>query len=125
MLIGRILFRSFGRVSVLGISALLALVGVGIMIFNDNLYVGAVGVFLWGIGASLGFPVGRSVAGDNSNGAPERVAIVSTLEFLSSLVLIPLIGILSDSFGLVRSLIVVMIAVFISAILTPIVKNKV
>ncbi|WP_110821540.1 hypothetical protein [Paenibacillus illinoisensis] len=95
------------------------------MIFNDNLYVGAVGVFLWGIGASLGFPVGRSVAGDNSNGAPERVAIVSTLEFLSSLVLIPLIGILSDSFGLVRSLIVVMIAVFISAILTPIVKNKV
>lgn len=127
MLIGRVTGGSFlgrfGRVPVLGTSALLALLVLSIVIFNNNLYLGAIGVFLWGIGASLGFPVGLSAAGDDPNGATERVAIVSTLGYLAFLVGPPLIGILGDSFGLLRSLIVVMFAVLISGILTPAAKK--
>nr|WP_257467807.1 hypothetical protein [Paenibacillus sp. BGI2013] len=50
MLIGRVtggkFLDRFRRVPVLGTSALLALLGLSIVILNDNLYAAAIGVFL-------------------------------------------------------------------------------
>ncbi|WP_260865754.1 MFS transporter [Paenibacillus xylanexedens] len=128
MLIGRImggnLLDHFGRVPVLAISSLLAIVGLSIVIFNTNPYWGSISVFCWGIGASLGFPVGLSAAGDNPNGATERVAFVSTLGYLAFLVGPPVIGILGESYGLLKSMLIVLVAVFIAGIFAPSAKKQ-
>ncbi|UOK66200.1 MFS transporter [Paenibacillus sp. OVF10] len=90
MLIGRMsggfLLDRFGRVPILVSAAIIAVSGLAVVILDINFYFAAAGVFLWGIGASLGFPVGLSAAGDNPNGATERVAFVSTLGYLAFLV---------------------------------------
>ncbi|MFS0873102.1 MFS transporter [Paenibacillus xylanilyticus] len=127
MLIGRMsggfLLDRFGRVPILVSAAILAVLGLAVVILNINFYFAAAGVFLWGIGASLGFPVGLSAAGDNPNGATERVAFVSTLGYLAFLVGPPFIGLLGESVGLLYALLVVIIAVLIAGFFSPAAKK--
>ncbi len=53
---GSPLIDRFGRVPVLRVSAAVAVVGLGLLIFVDVIPIAIVGVVLWGLGASLGFP---------------------------------------------------------------------
>ncbi|MEO2212712.1 MFS transporter [Paenibacillus amylolyticus] len=127
MLIGRMsggfLLDRFGRVPILVSAAILAVLGLSVVILNINFYFAAAGVFLWGVGASLGFPVGLSAAGDNPSGATERVAFVSSLGYLSFLVGPPFIGLLGESVGLLYALIGVIIAVLIAGLFSPAAKK--
>nr|WP_283945783.1 MFS transporter [Paenibacillus amylolyticus] len=127
MLIGRMsggfLLDRFGRVPILVSAAIIAVSGLAVVILDINFYFAAAGVFLWGIGASLGFPVGLSAAGDNPNGATERVAFVSTLGYLAFLVGPPFIGLLGESVGLLYALLVVIIAVLIAGLFSPAAKK--
>ena len=66
-----------------------------------------VGVVLWGVGASLGFPVGMSAASDNPVRAAARVSVVSTIGYVAFLAGPPVIGWLGDHVGVLRSLLVV------------------
>ncbi|MFC3803692.1 MFS transporter [Cohnella sp. GCM10012308] len=113
---GGVFLDKYGRVPVLRVAALLGLVGLAIVIFSGNLLLGAVGVFLWGLGASLGFPVGLSAAGDDSRNAVQNVAFVSTIGYFAFLVGPPMIGLLGDQWGLLRALIIVLAAIFIAGI---------
>ncbi|MGF9696408.1 MFS transporter [Paenibacillus sp. MABNR03] len=127
MLIGRMsggfLLDRFGRVPIMVSAAIIAVSGLAVVILDINFYFAAAGVFLWGIGASLGFPVGLSAAGDNPNGATERVAFVSTLGYLAFLVGPPFIGLLGESVGLLYALLVVIIAVLIAGLFSPAAKK--
>ena len=53
-----------GRVAVVRASALLALVGLLMVVFGQVLPVAMAGAVLWGAGTALGFPVGMSAAAD-------------------------------------------------------------
>ena len=54
------------------------------------------GVLLWGLGASLGFPVGMSAASDDPARAPARVSVVASIGYCAFLSGPPLIGFLGD-----------------------------
>nr|WP_238327436.1 MFS transporter [Paenibacillus gorillae] len=114
---GKLLDR-FGRVVVLRTSALLAIVGLLIVIFGKSFGFAAVGVLLWGFGSAFGFPVGLSAAGDNPRGVAARVGAVTTLAYFAFLVGPPVLGIIGEAVGLLRALLVVLVGVTIAGLLS-------
>lgn len=110
MTIGRILGTNLldrhGRVTMLRITFVLAVIGAGMVVFGDAV-VAFAGAALWGLGASLGFPVGMSAAADDPRRAAARVSVVATIGYLAFLGGPPLLGFLGDHVGVLRSLLAV------------------
>ena len=110
-LCGVFLLDRFGRVPVLRGSAVLAIIGLLIVIFGPNAEIAVVGIVLWGLGSALGFPVGMSAAADDPKTAAARVSAVATIGYCAFLVGPPLIGVLGEEFGILRALLVVLVLV--------------
>jgi len=115
MTVGRLsgvfLLDRFGRVPVLRGSAVLAAVGLLIVIFGPSAEIAIVGIVLWGLGSSLGFPVGMSAAADDPKTAAARVSAVATIGYCAFLVGPPIIGVLGEHFGILHALLVVLVLV--------------
>ena len=109
----------FGRVPVLRASAVLAAVGLLMLIFVPVLWIAIVGVVFWGLGASLGFPVGMSAAADDPSTAAARVGAVATIGYVAFLVGPPVIGFLADHFGILNGLLLVLVLVAAAGIVSP------
>lgn len=107
------LLDRLGRTPVLLVCAGAAGAGSLLTAFGGSLPVALVGVVVWGLGASLGFPVGMSAAADDPIGAARRVAVVSTIGYGAFLVLPPFLGWVGDRIGTLHSLLVV------SALMVP------
>jgi MFS family permease len=120
--VGGMLLDRFGRVAVLRASALFAIVGLLIVIFGESYAQASIGVVLWGLGAAFGFPVGLSAAGDNPRGVAARVGAVTTLGYLAFLAGPPILGVIGESIGLLRALLIVLIGVTIAGLLSHAVK---
>lgn len=97
----------FGRTPVLRMCALLGGIGILITVYGGSLGVAAIGIVIWGLGASLGFPVGMSAAADHPVRAAARVSVVSTIGYGAFLIGPPLLGWLGDHVGTLRSLLAV------------------
>ena len=76
---GTVLLDRYGRVAVLWSTMVAAGVGVLLIVFGQTPALVIIGIVLWGLGASLGFPVGMSAAADEEEHAPARVSVVSTV----------------------------------------------
>ena len=85
-------------------SALVALVGLLMVVFGQLLPVAIAGAVLWGLGTALGFPVGVSAAADNPRMAAARVSVVSSIAYTAFLAGPPLIGFLGDEVGVLHAL---------------------
>jgi fucose permease len=110
-LCGVFLLDRYGRVPVLRGSALLAIVGLLIVIVVPSAEIAIVGIVLWGLGSALGFPVGMSAAADDPKTAAARVSAVATIGYLAFLVGPPVIGVLGEHVGILRALLVVLVLV--------------
>lgn len=108
----------YGRVRVLSGCAITAILGLMLVIWGQHYFIASIGVILWGLGVSLGFPVGLSAAGDEPQGAATRVGAVATMGYIASLVGPPVLGFLGEHFGLLHAMIAVLIGIIISACLT-------
>ncbi|HMT88930.1 MAG TPA: MFS transporter [Dermatophilaceae bacterium] len=110
MTIGRVagtwMLDRYGRVLVLRITLSLAVVGALMVVFGST-PVAYAGAACWGIGSSLGFPLGMSAAADDPVHAAARVSVVSTIGYLAFLAGPPLLGFLGDHVGVLRALLVV------------------
>ena len=120
MTVGRLagvsLLDRYGRVPVLRGSAVLAAIGLIMVIFVPTLWISIVGVVFWGLGASLGFPVGMSAAADDPKTAAARVSAVATIGYFAFLVGPPLIGFLGQHVGLLHALLVVLVLVALAGL---------
>jgi predicted MFS family arabinose efflux permease len=114
---GGLLVDRFGRVATLRVTAVLGIVGLALVIAQINVFVAGIGVVAWAVGASLGFPVGISAAGDDARSAAASVSFVATIGYLGFFVGPPLIGLLSHRFGLPASLTAVLVGLILSALL--------
>lgn len=112
---GPVLVR-FGRAAVLSASALCGAVGVTVAALASHPVVAGVAVALWGLGASLGFPVAISAAGDDPERGAERVSAVATSGYLAFLVGPPLLGLLGEHAGLRRAMFVVVALLLAAAV---------
>ncbi len=66
---------------------------------------------LWGLGSSLGFPVGMSAAADDPATAAARVSTVATIGYCAFLVGPPVIGFLGEHVGLLHALLLVLVLI--------------
>jgi predicted MFS family arabinose efflux permease len=107
-LLGGTMLERFGRVPVLRVTAVIALVGLLLVLLGGSAPVALAGALLWGVGASLGFPVGMSAASDDPARAAVRVSVVSSIGYTAFLAGPPLIGQLGERVGILQALFVVL-----------------
>jgi fucose permease len=109
----------YGRATVLCASAIAGVAGLVVVIFVDSQIAAGAAVILWGLGASLGFPVALSAAGASGSDSAARVSFVATLGYVAFLVGPPILGFLGEEHGLRGALIVPLVLVAIAAFLAP------
>ncbi|MEV5069574.1 MFS transporter [Microbacterium sp. LMI12-1-1.1] len=114
----------FGRPAVLSASGVFAAVGLALVIFVDHQLVAAAAVLLWGLGASLGFPVAISAAGDSGPDSAARVSLVATAGYVAFLVGPPALGFAGDEFGLRAALIIPLVFVIVAALIAPLIGGR-
>ena len=123
MTIGRLggvpLLDRFGRVPVLRGAALAAAVGIAVVILVPIVPIAIAGVVLWGLGASLGFPVGMSAAADDPKTAAAGVSAVATIGYAAFLIGPPLIGFVGDQIGVLNALWIVLGLIIVATIAVP------
>jgi fucose permease len=105
---GGILLKRLGRPTVIRASAIVGAIGIATIIFATEPLFAAVAVILWGLGASLGFPIAISAAGDSGPNGAERVKWVAIAGYIAFLVGPPLLGFIGEAAGLRNALLIVL-----------------
>ena len=119
--LGSMALNKFGRVLVLRVLFAAALIGSLLFVFGGP--VGAyLGAAIWGLGASLGFPVGMSAASDDPKRAAARISVVSTIGYCAFLAGPPLVGFLGEEVGILMALLAVGAISALAFILVPVAK---
>ena len=123
MTVGRVagttLLDRYGTVRVLRATALTAVVGLLLVVLGPNLAVAMVGAVVWGLGASLGFPVGMSAAADDPARAAVRVSAVASIGYTAFLAGPPTVGFLAQHVGVRDALWLVLAVLALALVLAP------
>ncbi len=106
-LVGPAALDRWGRAPVLWATCGAAAAGILLVVTGGYWLVVGAGIVVWGMGASLGFPVGMSAAADDPARAAARVSVVSTIGYAAFLAGPPLLGQLGDRVGTLDSLLAV------------------
>jgi MFS family permease len=112
------LLARYGRVTVIRGQTVLAIAGVLLFVFSPTTPLAFAGVILWGLGASLGFPVGMSAAADEPAAAAGRVSVVASIGYCAFLGGPPLIGYLGQNVTVLRALAAVAVVLGLAALVT-------
>lgn len=97
---GNRLVAVLGRVPALRGGAVLAGLGVVLLLAVPHLAVSYVGALLWGLGIAIAFPLAMTAAGETPGRGPAAIAMVSTIAYSGFLVGPPLIGTIAHATGL-------------------------
>ena len=123
MAIGRLgggkLLERIDRRRLMGMSLIAGAAGMAVVVTSQSLWMAVAGVVLWGLGASLAFPLALSAAaasGSNPNG---RVKLVATGGYIALLVGPPLLGFIANGLGLRGALALVLALVVLSLLALP------
>lgn len=105
-----------GRVTALRVTTAIGVVGLLLFILGGSAWLVLLGVLLWAVGVSMGFPLGMSAAAEGGGPNPAaRVSVVASIGYFASLAGPPVIGGLAERVGLLGSfwlLVVFMLAAF-------------
>ena len=107
-----------GRVPVLRVLFVCAIAGSLLVAFGST-PLAFVGAAIWGLGASLGFPVGMSAAADDPQRAAQRLSVVSTIGYGAFLAGPALLGFLGDRVGILHALAVVAVVSVLALLVVP------
>ncbi|MFF5791069.1 MFS transporter [Paeniglutamicibacter sp. NPDC012692] len=113
------LIDRFGHKRALVSMGILGLAGIALFILAPAPWAVFTGALLWGIGGSLGFPVGMSVAAAHPTDGPRRVGIVAIFGYSSMLIGPPVLGFLGEHFGVLNAFILVAVILFATLLITP------
>jgi MFS family permease len=116
---GTVVLDRLGRVPVLLTTAASVVVGLLLVVYGGHPALVVVGVVAWGLGASLGFPVGMSAAADEPARAAARVSVVATMGYVAFLGGPPVIGFVGDQVGTLSALLVLVVVLVPSALAIP------
>lgn len=114
-IVGGPLVDRYGGARMLLVTAAFGLVGIVLFIHApDTPAVVYAAALLWGIGGSLGFPIGMSAAADHPTDGPRRVSIIGVFGYGSFLLGPPVIGFIAEHVGLLRSFYLVLALLVVS-----------
>ena len=100
----------WGRVAVLRVTGGLVALGAMAVAVSPHPAGAVAGAVLWGVGASLGFPLGMTAAGEDEHHAAARVSVVSSIGYTAFLGGPPVAGLLADAFGFRPALLLAVLA---------------
>ncbi|MEU6200858.1 MFS transporter [Streptomyces sp. NPDC047061] len=121
---GTFFVNRFGRAVVVRASAVSGALGLLLVIVSDNAVLAGAAVLLWGLGASLGFPLALSAAGESGPDSTARVSLVAIIGYVAFLVGPPGLGFLGDHLGLRLAMLIVLACVGCAAFLAPAVETR-
>lgn len=123
MTLGRVaggpLIDRHGRPVVLVAMAAVGVAGIAAFILTDEPWVAFAAAVLWGLGGSLGFPVGISAAADHPTDAARRVSMVSIFGYSAFLVGPPVLGFFGEAWGILAAFYLVAAMLAVSLAATP------
>ena len=120
---GTALLDRFGRVRVLRVTAVAAIAGLLLVVFGGHPVIVVTGILVWGLGASLGFPVGMSAAADDPARSAARVSVVATIGYAAFLSGPPVLGFIGDQVGTLRALLVVAVLLVPSVLVVGVARE--
>ena len=121
---GHRLLQRFERAALMRASALAAVGALALVIFAPHPWLAAAATLFWGLGASLGFPLALSAAGEGPEADSARnVAAAATLGYVAFLVGPPLLGFLGEHFGLRMALLPVLVMAVAAVIVAPVFRK--
>lgn len=113
---GGYLLGRLGRNRVIFLSAVTCSCGIAMAIAGGGVYIAGLAVLFWGVGASLGFPLALSAAGESGPNSAVRVRFVATAGYVAFLVGPPLLGFVGEHFGLRIAIAIVLAMVSLAAV---------
>lgn len=113
------LIDRMGRRFTLTILGSLGFIGIMIFILTNTHWTAFAAAALWGLGGSLGFPIGISVAADHPTHSARRVSIISIFGYLAFLVGPPTLGILGEHLGILNAFYVVALMLLMALFVAP------
>jgi MFS family permease len=116
----------FGRVAMLRILAATGVAGLALFIYATEPWMLIVGTVLWGVGCSLGFPVGISAAADvpDRRTAAARVSAVAIIGYCAFLAGPPFLGFLGQQFGILNALLVILVLMVMAGLAAPAAREQ-
>jgi MFS family permease len=93
-----------GRVATIRLTTALGLLGIAAFILAGNRWIVLLGVVLWAVGVSMGFPLGMSAAAESGPEPAARISVVASIGYFANLAGPPAIGALAQSAGLLNAL---------------------
>jgi len=96
-----------GRVRAIRCTTALGVAGTALFILGNSPWLVLLGVVLWAVGVSMGFPLGMSAAAESGPNPAARVSVVASIGYLANLAGPPAVGLLARSAGVLRALWVV------------------
>jgi MFS family permease len=111
------LLDRYGRVPVIRALTVVAITGLLLFVFGPGVPTAFAGALLWGIGASLGFPVGMSAGADDPAFAAPRVSVVTTIGYCAFLGGPPLVGFLGQRYTVPHGLLSVLVLLALAGII--------
>lgn len=108
-----------GRVWAVRITTAIGVVGLVLFILGSAPWLVLLGVVLWAVGVSMGFPLGMSAAAEGGGANPAaRLSVVASIGYFANLAGPPVIGVLAERTGILGALwllVVFMLAAFAAA----------
>jgi MFS family permease len=98
----------WGRVTVLRLTAACAALGLLLVVASVTVPLALLGAVFWGVGASLGFPIGMSSAADDPVRAAVNVSVAGAIGYGAFLAGPPVIGVLAQHFGVLHAILCVL-----------------
>lgn len=102
--LGGPLVDRLGRVRTTRGTLALGVVGVALFVTADQWWLVLMGVVLWAVGVSMGFPLGMSAAAESGPNPAARVSVVASIGYFANLAGPPTVGLLADTSGLLTAL---------------------
>ena len=123
-LLGSTLVDRFGRVAVVRATASAGVLGMVVFIVTDAWWLTALGVLLWSVGVSMGFPLGMSAAAESGPDSAAQVSVVAAIGYTANLAGPPVLGLVADAIGLLHALWIVAALLAVAAALAPAVRAR-
>jgi MFS family permease len=106
------------------LQVMLVVAGIGsLLVVFGTVPLAYLGAAVWGVGVSLGFPVGMSAAADEPERAAARISVVATIGYTAFIAGPPLLGYLGDHFGILRALLAVGALLVVALLVLPAVRE--
>jgi MFS family permease len=115
------LLDRYGRVAVVRLLSVVGIAGTLLFVFAPVTPLAFAGAVLWGVGVSLGFPVGMSAGADEPQHAAGRVSVIASVGYCAFLAGPPAVGFLGDQYTVLRALTAVAVLLGIAALITAVV----